>query len=128
MGDHFMHFLTPDKVEDFGRHAIFVLDVSGSMNEDNKIEFVRRSMVNIVSAMRDQDYVNIITFNSQAQVRQTLHCLLKYPKKYYSIFLHENSWFIELSIRINCNIRLRRYFFNPEKQTNFTLNCSTKSN
>lgn len=45
-------------------HLIFLIDVSGSMNEDNKIGLLKQSFKLLVEKLREQDLVSIVTYAS----------------------------------------------------------------
>ena len=46
----------------------FVIDASTSMNEQDKIEWVKEAMEIVLGKIRDIDYISLITFNDTAQV------------------------------------------------------------
>ena len=45
-----------------------VVDVSGSMRQDGKIEFVRQGLELLIDGMRDEDQLALITYSDQAEV------------------------------------------------------------
>jgi Ca-activated chloride channel family protein len=48
-----------------GMDYVFVLDVSGSMNDDGKLEMSRQSLGAFISALSEQDHFEVIAFNAQ---------------------------------------------------------------
>eukprot|EP00092_Neocalanus_flemingeri_P031159 GFUD01033850.1.p1 GENE.GFUD01033850.1~~GFUD01033850.1.p1 ORF type:complete len:834 (-),score=234.91 GFUD01033850.1:1233-3734(-) len=60
---YFVHYFVPENLETLPKHAIFVLDVSGSMSGE-KIEQLKDSMFTVLDDMTENDYFNIITFSS----------------------------------------------------------------
>jgi Ca-activated chloride channel family protein len=48
-----------------GMDYVFVLDVSGSMNEDGKLEMSRQSLGAFIAALTDQDRFEVVAFNTQ---------------------------------------------------------------
>ena len=50
-------------------NLVFLLDVSGSMNQENKLPLLQKSMKFLVSLMRDYDYITIVTYSGSAQVK-----------------------------------------------------------
>jgi Ca-activated chloride channel homolog len=46
----------------------FVIDVSGSMNMENRLELVKRSLVTLVNRLRRDDSVGIVVFGSSARL------------------------------------------------------------
>jgi len=59
---YFVHYFVPDDLETFPKHAIFVLDVSGSMWGE-KMEQLKDAMFTILDDMTENDYIDIITFS-----------------------------------------------------------------
>jgi hypothetical protein len=59
---YFVHYFVPGNLETLPKHAIFVLDVSGSMDGE-KIEQLKDSMFTVLDDMTESDYFNIITFS-----------------------------------------------------------------
>jgi Mg-chelatase subunit ChlD len=64
----------PDKVSELDRsiyvanNIVFLIDVSGSMKENNKMELLKTSMKNVTGILRDIDHVSIITYASKQKV------------------------------------------------------------
>lgn len=50
-------------------NLVFLLDVSGSMNDPNKLPLVKQSMKILVNQMRPQDQIGIVTYASQASIK-----------------------------------------------------------
>ena len=48
-----------------GMDYVFVLDVSGSMTEDGKLEMSRRSLGSFITALGKEDRFELVTFNNQ---------------------------------------------------------------
>jgi Ca-activated chloride channel homolog len=46
---------------------IFVIDVSGSMEQDNRLGLVKRSLLTLVEALRPDDRIGIVVYGSQAR-------------------------------------------------------------
>jgi Ca-activated chloride channel family protein len=49
-------------------NLVFVIDVSGSMDRENRLGLVKRALRILVDQLRDQDQVGIVVFGSQGQV------------------------------------------------------------
>lgn len=49
-------------------HLVFVIDVSGSMQTDNRIGLVRESVKTLVQHLSDRDTVAIVSFSTRAEV------------------------------------------------------------
>ncbi|XP_047515008.1 inter-alpha-trypsin inhibitor heavy chain H4-like isoform X3 [Pieris napi] len=64
---YFVHFLVPGSLPPLKKHAVFVLDTSGSMM-GRKIEQLREAMQTILSKLNPGDYFSIIEFNSDVTV------------------------------------------------------------
>lgn len=47
---------------------IFVIDISGSMDQDNRLPLVKRSLLTLVEALRPDDQVGIVVYGSVARV------------------------------------------------------------
>merc|ERR1719228_1186442 len=63
---YFVHYFVPDNLQTMDKHAVFVLDISGSMGGE-KIEQLKDSMFTVLDDMTDTDYFNIITFSSSVE-------------------------------------------------------------
>ncbi len=65
---YFMLMVTPktkfDETEILPKDIVFVLDISGSMNTDNKIGQAKNALKYCVKNLKTKDKFNIITFNS----------------------------------------------------------------
>ena len=59
---YFVHYFVPDDLETLPKHAIFVLDVSGSMYGE-KMDQLKDAMFTVLDDMTDTDYFNIIAFS-----------------------------------------------------------------
>ncbi|XP_045510571.1 inter-alpha-trypsin inhibitor heavy chain H4-like isoform X2 [Colias croceus] len=64
---YFVHFLAPSSLPPLKKHAVFVLDTSGSMM-GRKIEQLREAMQTILDKLNPGDYFSIIEFNSNVVV------------------------------------------------------------
>ncbi|XP_034239234.1 inter-alpha-trypsin inhibitor heavy chain H4-like isoform X2 [Thrips palmi] len=64
---YFVHFFSPEELKPLKKHAIFVLDVSGSM-DGRKIEQLREAMTAILDDLKEGDYFNLIAFSSDIKV------------------------------------------------------------
>ena len=60
---YFVHFFVPDNLTTMSKHAIFVLDVSGSM-KGQKLKQMKEAMFTILNDMSGEDSFSIITFDS----------------------------------------------------------------
>jgi Ca-activated chloride channel family protein len=49
-------------------HAVFLIDVSSSMNAPSRLPLLKESMLTLLSALRDVDKVSIITYAAGTQV------------------------------------------------------------
>lgn len=49
-------------------NIIFLIDVSASMKGKTKIEFLKKSVTALLEAMRDIDYISIITYNKETNI------------------------------------------------------------
>lgn len=49
-------------------NLVFLMDVSGSMNDHDRFELLKQSMLQMVSLMREKDLVTIITFSDATEV------------------------------------------------------------
>ena len=61
---YFVHFFVPDNLTTLPKHAIFVLDVSGSMMGQKLIQ-MKEAMFTILNDMTEEDSFSIITFESK---------------------------------------------------------------
>lgn len=50
-------------------NLVFLVDVSGSMTEPNKLPLVKRSLRLLVEQLRDDDYVSIVTYAGSTEVK-----------------------------------------------------------
>lgn len=62
-----MHFFAPTDLKPLRTHAIFVLDVSGSM-VGHKLPQVKEAMDQILSEIHSDDFFTLIVFSDFAQV------------------------------------------------------------
>ena len=60
---YFVHYFVPENLDTLPKHAIYVLDVSGSMAGE-KLQQLKDSMFTVLDDMTENDYFNIITFSS----------------------------------------------------------------
>jgi len=60
---YFVHYFVPDNLETLPKHAIFILDTSGSMSGE-KIQQLKDSMFTVLEDLKPTDFFNIITFSS----------------------------------------------------------------
>merc|ERR1711936_211663 len=60
---YFVHFFVPENLETLPRHAIFILDVSGSMYGE-KLQQLKDAMFTVLNDMKPEDFFNIITFST----------------------------------------------------------------
>lgn len=64
---YFVHFFAPEGLEIGGKHVIFVLDKSGSM-EGRKMKQTKDAMRRILGDLRKEDLFNIIWFANQTEI------------------------------------------------------------
>merc|ERR1711936_1173278 len=60
---YFVHFFVPENLETLPKHAIFILDVSGSMYGE-KLQQLKDAMFTVLNDMKPEDFFNIITFST----------------------------------------------------------------
>merc|ERR1719510_2169852 len=60
---YFVHFFVPENLETLPKHAIFILDVSGSMY-GKKLQQLKDAMFTVLDDMKPEDFFNIITFST----------------------------------------------------------------
>merc|ERR1712168_1278605 len=60
---YFVHFFVPENLETLPKHAIFILDVSGSMNGE-RLQQLKDAMFTVLDDMKPEDFFNIITFST----------------------------------------------------------------
>merc|ERR1712184_162624 len=60
---YFVHFFVPENLETLPKHAIFILDVSGSMYGE-RLQQLKDAMFTVLDDMKPEDYFNIITFST----------------------------------------------------------------
>jgi uncharacterized protein YegL len=66
----------PSSVSDSGfnsyrykpNHLIFIIDVSGSMKDSTKLNYLKMAMTQLISTVRPQDHITLITYNSKVKV------------------------------------------------------------
>merc|ERR1711910_163917 len=60
---YFVHFFVPENLETLPKHAMFIMDVSGSMHGE-KLQQLKDAMFTVLNDMKPEDFFNIITFSS----------------------------------------------------------------
>merc|ERR1711971_1116550 len=60
---YFVHFFVPENLETLPKHAIFILDVSGSMYGE-RLQLLKDAMFTVLDDMKPEDFFNIITFST----------------------------------------------------------------
>ncbi|XP_060603951.1 inter-alpha-trypsin inhibitor heavy chain H3-like [Ruditapes philippinarum] len=63
---YFTHFFAPVGLAPLRKRILFVLDISGSMSFSRKITQLKEAMTQILSQLNDEDYFNIVTFESNS--------------------------------------------------------------
>lgn len=66
----------PSSVSDSGfnsfrykpNHLIFIIDVSGSMKDSTKLNYLKKAMSQLIGTVRPQDHITLITYNSKVKV------------------------------------------------------------
>merc|ERR1712038_1965103 len=61
---YFVHYFVPSDLPTLPKHAVFVLDTSGSMGGE-KIQQLKDAMFTVLEDLTGSDYFNIIQFNSE---------------------------------------------------------------
>ncbi|XP_063224499.1 inter-alpha-trypsin inhibitor heavy chain H4-like isoform X2 [Bacillus rossius redtenbacheri] len=64
---YFVHFFAPAELPPLRKHAVFVLDVSGSM-EGRKIDQLKEAMSAILDELREGDFFNLVEFSYSVTV------------------------------------------------------------
>lgn len=64
---YFVHFYAPPDLPTLNKHAIFVLDLSGSMY-GTKLAQLKEAMIEILGDLRRNDYFSIVLFSNRAYV------------------------------------------------------------
>jgi hypothetical protein len=64
---YFVHFFAPTDLQPLPKHAIFVLDISGSMY-GRKVEQLKQAMATILSDLNQADFFSIVLFESGIKV------------------------------------------------------------
>lgn len=49
-------------------HLIFIVDVSGSMRDSTKLEYLKKSMKALIAIIRPGDYITLITYNTKVNI------------------------------------------------------------
>merc|ERR1712012_1499811 len=60
---YFVHYFVPENLQTLPKHAIFILDVSGSMYGE-KLQQLKDAMFTVLDDMKPEDFFNIITFST----------------------------------------------------------------
>merc|ERR1711936_389044 len=60
---YFVHYFVPENLETLPKHAIFILDISGSMYGE-KLQQLKDAMFTVLDDMKPEDFFNIITFST----------------------------------------------------------------
>merc|ERR1711936_676169 len=60
---YFVHYFVPENLETLPKHAVFILDISGSMYGD-KLQQLKDAMFTVLDDMKPEDFFNIITFST----------------------------------------------------------------
>lgn len=72
---YFLLLAAPSYAQDDGRHipkeVVFVLDTSGSMQEDDKIGQAKAALKFCVGALRDDDWLNVVRFATGVETLST---------------------------------------------------------
>ena len=74
---YFAHFVAPENLPPMAKHAVFVLDVSGSMSGQKLLQ-VKNAMKSILDQLRDMDFFSILHFSDKV----TGNCFSKTYKPY----------------------------------------------
>ncbi|HEU4453809.1 MAG TPA: VIT and VWA domain-containing protein [Longimicrobium sp.] len=72
---YFLLLLSPkstvEEREYAAKDVVFVLDVSGSMNEEGKMEKARRALIHGIGGLRPTDRFNVIAFSGETRLMET---------------------------------------------------------
>merc|ERR1711902_408758 len=60
---YFVHFFVPENLETLPKHAVFILDISGSMYGE-KLQQLKDARFTVLDDMKPEDFFNIITFST----------------------------------------------------------------
>jgi len=63
-GNYFAHFFMPEALLAMPMHVIFVIDVSASMRDDNRLAITKNAMCTFLGALRKIDHFHIVTFST----------------------------------------------------------------
>jgi uncharacterized protein YegL len=63
---YFVHYFVPENLETLAKHAIFILDTSGSMLGE-KMQQLKDAMFTVLDDMTPKDFFTIITFSSDVK-------------------------------------------------------------
>ena len=74
---YFAHFVAPENLPPMAKHAVFVLDVSGSMSGQKLLQ-VKNAMKSILDQLRDMDFFSILHFSDKV----TGNCFSKTYRPY----------------------------------------------
>ena len=73
MNGFFVHYFSPEGLPPARKSVAFVIDVSGSMDGQGKMEYTKDALNTILNDMREGDRFTIITFHSDvASWRESL--------------------------------------------------------
>jgi len=79
---YFVHYFVPSELPTLPKHAVFVLDISGSM-EGEKIRQLKDAMFTVFDDMTDSDYFNLVAFSDRiSHWNQSFFNLRKYNEDY----------------------------------------------
>ncbi|XP_076045163.1 inter-alpha-trypsin inhibitor heavy chain H4-like [Oratosquilla oratoria] len=66
-GDFFAHYFSPEGLPTMRKHTVFVIDISGSMGDNKKMDNVKKAMEAILKDMREDDTFEVIVFSSSTR-------------------------------------------------------------
>ena len=80
MNGYFVHYFSPEGLSPVRKSVVFVIDVSGSMDGQGKMDYTKEALRVILDDLKEGDRFNIVTFESNIRVwRDTM--LNVTPKK-----------------------------------------------
>ena len=57
------------------KNVIFILDVSGSMSQNGRLESMKKAAIEMIDSLSFADYIGVVTFSSKAQTLYNLKFL-----------------------------------------------------
>ena len=67
------------------KNVIFILDTSGSMRQNNRLDLLKSAATQLVDSLTTADYMGIIQFNSDAKTFNNLNFLAPAAKSFRDV-------------------------------------------